>query len=62
MKARITIEVERTDGPLTDADMRRAVVACAHVIEVKDEDLDPLIGASLGNGLTWGYRVHEVTT
>ncbi len=61
MKMRITIDVERKDGPLTDEDLTRAVEACAHVVEVDDADLTPLMDASLGNELTWGYCVHEVT-
>lgn len=60
MKMRITIDVERVGADLTDADLRRAAVAVAHTVEVKDEECDPLIGASLGNGLRWGYCVEEV--
>jgi hypothetical protein len=61
MKMRITIEVERADGPLTDEDLRNAAERVTAAVELRDVNFGP-IGSTPFDvpALHWAYVVEEV--
>lgn len=67
MKMRIVIEVERGDGPVTDADLQHAAKVTTGLVEVADAKIDgeaysSPVGSYAGadSNIAWSYRVEEV--